>query len=616
MNIYGYNIRGEVTNAVRRWGNNPGNPGDIVAGQTFGYDYDPIGNRTWSKRGDYAREYAANELNQMTSRGVPGVSHLLGSADEAATVTVNGQSVTRQYAYWYKDLAVTNDAAPQYPEVVIDAAWSNILSSVTGNVFVAETPEDFGYDGDGNMTNDGRFAYAWDGDHPSPRLRMARNRLIAVETLPAVVAASGAPQVRVEYAYDYIRLRATATTARQVSRRIGKTVYSDFTTNAVYAATNQTAYLYDGWNLISETIINQQSQITNLYVWGLDLSGSLQGAGGIGGLLAMHISPLPLGEGQGEGSTVFPCYDANGNIGQLLDASDPTDILAHYEYSPFGETIVAVGDLAKANPFRFSTKYHEDESGLVYYGYRYYNPDLGRWINRDPIGEKGGVNLFGFVGNNSIYSWDKLGKSIGEQQEDVENTCGPDVTDWVNDLLSEVEETFGDARWRDKCRGCWIMRTPWAMNAFDITMLNDIGLRQGMASQHFGDNAGTGDGEQTVGFDEECYYAYAVNYLLWGKINRLCNGFAQGHFLLGCARTLVTRAKVVGAVGGLLEDRDYDWRGHMDGAAASKAFTSYGYEGNYTGITQYSLDLPLPKDSTGGIVSHSGARDWKWRHIK
>ncbi len=150
-----------------------------------------------------------------------------------------------------QDLAVNNDNDPQYPEVVIDAACSNILSSVTGNVFVAETPEGFIYDDDGNMTSDGRFAYTWDGE----------NRLIAVETLSAVVAASGAPQVRVEYAYDYM------------SRRIGKTVYSDFTINEVYAATNQTAYLYDGWNLISELTYSQTHTLTNFYTWGLDLSG-------------------------------------------------------------------------------------------------------------------------------------------------------------------------------------------------------------------------------------------------------------------------------------------------------------------------------------------------------
>jgi RHS repeat-associated protein len=60
---------------------------------------------------------------------------------------------------------------------------------------------------------------------------------------------------------------------------------------------------------------------------------------------------------------------------------------ARYEYGPFGETIRATGALAKKNPFRFSTKYTDNETGLLYYGYRYYDPVTGRWPNRDPIGE-------------------------------------------------------------------------------------------------------------------------------------------------------------------------------------------------------------------------------------
>jgi RHS repeat-associated protein len=43
------------------------------------------------------------------------------------------------------------------------------------------------------------------------------------------------------------------------------------------------------------------------------------------------------------------------------------------------------------------------------YGYRYYDPLTGRWPSRDPIGEEGGVNLYGFVGNNSLSSVDKHG---------------------------------------------------------------------------------------------------------------------------------------------------------------------------------------------------------------
>jgi hypothetical protein len=243
MNLYGYNARSEVTNAVRRQGTDLGNPGDPVAGQSFGYQYDPIGNRTWSRRGDYARAYAANQLNQMSSRGVPSVAHLLGSADEDATVTVNGQSVTRQDAYWYKALAVTNTSAPAYERIVIDATWSNLLDSVTGNVFVASTPESFTNDADGNLLSDGRFTYEWDGE----------NRLLAIETASAA-ANAGVPRVRVRFTYDHM------------SRRIGKTVLDAYT-NGTYSATNQIAFLYDGWNLIAEKINNQQSQISTYGAW-------------------------------------------------------------------------------------------------------------------------------------------------------------------------------------------------------------------------------------------------------------------------------------------------------------------------------------------------------------
>jgi RHS repeat-associated protein len=82
-----------------------------------------------------------------------------------------------------------------------------------------------------------------------------------------------------------------------------------------------------------------------------------------------------------------------------------------YEYDAFGNTLRATGTYAAANPFRFSTKYTDTETGLVYYGLRYYSPSLGRWINKDPLGEKGGLNLYAFGSNNSINGYDYLGNS-------------------------------------------------------------------------------------------------------------------------------------------------------------------------------------------------------------
>jgi hypothetical protein len=63
--------------------------------------------------------------------------------------------------------------------------------------------------------------------------------------------------------------------------------------------------------------------------------------------------------------------------------------------------------MSESNPFRFSTKYQDDETGLLYYGYRYYQPVTGRWINRDPIGEKG------FYASCGSWLKDELPSSIG-----------------------------------------------------------------------------------------------------------------------------------------------------------------------------------------------------------
>ena len=105
----------------------------------------------------------------------------------------------------------------------------------------------------------------------------------------------------------------------------------------------------------------------------------------------------------------FPLYDANGNITAYLD--DSGAVVASYTYDAFGRTIAQSGPLASAFPHRFSTKYHDSETGLYYYGYRFYAPELMRWLNRDPIEEEGGVNLYTFCWNDGVNGLDYLGRS-------------------------------------------------------------------------------------------------------------------------------------------------------------------------------------------------------------
>jgi RHS repeat-associated protein len=174
------------------------------------------------------------------------------------------------------------------------------------------------------------------------------------------------------------------------------------------------------------------------YTWGLDLAGqsgqvnSLEGAGGIGGLLAVYDLNDTPGDLNDDLKYVY-AYDGNGNVVQVLDwaaASAPAAIVAKYEYDPYGKVVASGGDYADVNPFRFSTKYWDDETGLGYWGYRYYSSRMGRWISRDPIAERGGLNLYAYAGENPSNRLDSVGLDtfVGPMRIDPSCTgCTPDT---------------------------------------------------------------------------------------------------------------------------------------------------------------------------------------------
>jgi len=230
------------------------------------------------------------------------------------------------------------------------------------------------------MTSDGRWNYTWD----------AENRLIKVESRPDTPSSSWR---RIEWTYDAL------------GRRIQQ-VTSIWTNNAWFVVENL-KFVSDpmlfGRHIVELNATN--NTLVRSYAWGLDLSGSLSGAGGVGGL-AWVILHAASGSASG---THFVCYDGNGNIVSLVSATTG-DVTARYEYGPFGEPIRISGPAANLNAFRFSTKRTENNTDLVLYEYRAYNPNLGRWLSKDPIGEWGGLHLYEFVGNAPIVRWDADGR--------------------------------------------------------------------------------------------------------------------------------------------------------------------------------------------------------------
>ena len=267
--------------------------------------------------------------------------------------------------------STTADRAYEYDGIGNRSKAANSLTLPTPNNYVSNalnqytTVDSFtpGYDSDGNQTTaqikplTGSLMssnFVWD----------AENRKIEVK--------DNSTTTRVTYAYDAL------------SRRIARTLPDG----------SVTQYLYDGWNCIAE-YSGSSGTLTLTRTWGLDLSGGKQGAGGVGGLLS---------EIRGS-DRYYPTYD--GNISEYLNADGTT--AAHFEYDAFGNTVVAANPSGILFTYRFSTKPIEQLTGLYYYGYRWYAPLTGRWPSRDPIEEQGGLNLYGFVGNDGVGSWDSLG---------------------------------------------------------------------------------------------------------------------------------------------------------------------------------------------------------------
>lgn len=391
--LYGYDGLGQVTSGKKYFADDT-----PVAGQQFEYDFDNIGNRqTASAGGDPAganlrtSEYAANSLNQYTQRTVPGGADVTGTAASDATVTVNNEPVYRKGEYFWKELLLDNSSSALLSKVKTVGVKNNAgpngedaVTEVTGDVFLPRTPELYHHDDDGNLDYDGRWDYTWD----------AENRLIEMVSMPDVPAAA---KKKLEFIYDY------------EGRRVLKRVY-EWNGTAFNAQPSTTLkFIYDGWNMIAE--LDGNNSIVNSYVWGLDLSGSIQGAGGVGGLLVMNSA---------NAGSHFYTYDGNGNVTALAD--DNGVVVANYQYGPLGELIRGTGTMVEANSYRFSTKFQDDENGMLYYGYRYYNPSTGRWSSRDPIGEAGGINLFGFNHNDGVNRWDLLGMTYKKSCNWPENT--------------------------------------------------------------------------------------------------------------------------------------------------------------------------------------------------
>ena len=117
------------------------------------------------------------------------------------------------------------------------------------------------------------------------------------------------------------------------------------------------------------------------------------------------------------GKVYYYVYNLQGDVTHIVDESK--NIVAAYRYDPFGKilNLSSLTSIGKLNPFRYRGYYYDTESNLYYLNSRYYNPEIGRFINADAIlganKDLISYNMFTYCGNNPLNRADPTGHFWG-----------------------------------------------------------------------------------------------------------------------------------------------------------------------------------------------------------
>ena len=313
------------------------------------YHYDPAGNRLAEVTGSGTTGGQFNNLNQLTGLSGSPTSQTVAGHTSAAVTGVTIDAVPASISNSTNFTASVPLLSGTNVVSVVATPPSGSVTTQRYQIVNSGTAPALTYDGNGNMHEDQNGnTYKWD----------------VLNRLTAIVYSGG---THTEFAYDGLGRRV------QIVERAGTTIGS----GTISSTKN---YLWTGSQMVEER--DASNNVTKRF--------------------------FSQGEQQISGGTATPYYYTRDHLGSVRELCSSTgSTVARYSYDPYGRTTLVSG--SNLATLQYAGMYVHQNSGLSLTQYRAYDSNTGRWLSRDPLGENGGINLYGYVGNGPINRIDPLG---------------------------------------------------------------------------------------------------------------------------------------------------------------------------------------------------------------
>ena len=396
---YSYDTLNRLTSLV---------PPSAFGSGSFGFSYDALSRRTQMTRpNSVTTSYTYDNLSRLTSvlhqlsgSTIDGASYTLDSAGNRTAKTDQLAAVTSNYTYdaIYQLTQVTqaNNTTESYSYDAVGNRTASLgVSSYTTNAsneLTATSNSSHTYDSNGNTLT------KTVGSNTTSYTWDFENRLTSV-TLPGTGGT-------VTFKYD------------PLGRRIEK-----------ISPTTTSVFAYDGDNLIEEA--NSSGAVVARYTQTQNID-----------------EPVAMLR-----SSATSYYNADG-LGSVTSLTNSSGAAAQtYTYDSYGNVTATSGSLT--NPFQYTGRERDTETGLNYYRARYYDPSFGRFLGEDPIGFDGGINLYAYVGDSPTNWIDPSGLKPGDKYPNLRCAGWQAIGD-INTTSRKRTAAFPNGREY----GGWIYKNP------------------------------------------------------------------------------------------------------------------------------------------------------------